>query len=73
MEPVGDPMVFDSLFTAILVGVLLVVPLWRIFGRAGFHPAWSLLALLPYAGMLACLIILAFARWPADPLPREVE
>lgn len=64
--------VLNLLMAQGFAGLLLVVPLWRIFARAGFSPAWSLLIFLPYAGMVSVLIVLAFFPWPADPMPREV-
>jgi asparagine N-glycosylation enzyme membrane subunit Stt3 len=47
----------------IVVGVLFVVPFWRIIKRTGFKPAWALLALVP-GGILVLLWVLAFAKWP---------
>ena len=44
--------------------LLLGVPLWKIFGKAGFAPAWALLILLPGIGNLAILLLLACRRWP---------
>lgn len=47
---------------------LLLFPLWKIFGKAGLAPLWSLLLLIPGIGGVVCLVVLAFARWPAmDP------
>jgi len=49
-----------------LVALLVLgVPLWKIFGRAGFAPAWALLIVLPGIGNLAILLLLACRRWPA--------
>lgn len=45
---------------------LLVVPVWRIFQRAGFSGAWALPMLVPMVGFLA-LWVLAFVKWPNDP------
>jgi hypothetical protein len=73
MDPAAEVYFLDPLYTAIVVGLLVVVPLWRIFARAGFGPALSLLAVLPYVGVPICLAVLAFRRWPADPLPREID
>jgi hypothetical protein len=39
---------------------------WRIFTKAGFNGALSLLNLVPGAGQLICIIILAFGRWPIE-------
>ncbi len=45
--------------------VLFLYPAWRIFGRAGFSPAVALTVLIPFAGPLIAMAILAFAEWPA--------
>lgn len=39
---------------------------WRIFAKAGYNGALSLLNLIPGVGQLICLIILAFGRWPLE-------
>jgi hypothetical protein len=39
---------------------------WRIFSKAGFNGALSLLNLLFPVGGLVCIIILAFGRWPIE-------
>ena len=49
----------------IVVTALLLVPVWRIHRRAGLFPALSLLILVPFAGVVASSLILAFSRWPA--------
>lgn len=50
---------------ALLGMVLLVIPLWKICGRAGFPPALSLIAIVPVLGLLVVAGILAFVEWPA--------
>ncbi|MDC8756435.1 hypothetical protein [Janthinobacterium fluminis] len=50
---------------AFLASLLLIIPLWKICGRAGFHPALSLLAIVPLIGFLVVAGILAFVEWPA--------
>jgi hypothetical protein len=45
--------------------VLLIVPLWRICSRAGFHGALSLLAIIPVLGPFIIGAVLSFATWPA--------
>lgn len=47
----------------IVVGILFVVPFWRIIKRTGFNPGLALLALVP-GGILVLLWVLAFAKWP---------
>jgi uncharacterized membrane protein YhaH (DUF805 family) len=39
---------------------------WRIFSKAGFNGALSLLNLIPGIGSLICVLILAFGRWPIE-------
>ena len=50
----------------LVLSLLVVVPLWRIYGRAGLNPALSLLVLIPWVGGLAVLAVLAFSSWPAQ-------
>ncbi len=49
----------------VLFALLLIVPTWRIFVRAGFSGALSLLHLVPFVGFLVIMAILAFSDWPA--------
>jgi len=51
----------ESLFFA----VILIYPTWRIFRRAGFHPALSLLLFVPAIGWLIVFFFLGFVAWPA--------
>src|SRR5258708_2247324 len=39
---------------------------WRIFAKAGYSGALSLLNLVPGVGPLICVCILAFGRWPIE-------
>ena len=41
---------------------ILVVPYWRIFSRAGFPGALSLLMIVPFVNLIV-LYYVAFARW----------
>jgi len=44
--------------------VLVVIPFWSIFGKAG-HPKWlALLMLVPLVNIVT-LYYLAFSKWPA--------
>jgi hypothetical protein len=53
----------------VLVGLILIPPVWKLCGRAGF-PRWFSLAMpIPLANV-ALLYFLAFSVWPAD-LRRE--
>jgi len=56
----------------ILLVVLLVVPYWKIFGKAGFSPWLALGMLVPLANFVL-LFYLAFATWPRDRLKDHAE
>lgn len=44
--------------------VLILYPVGRIIGRAGFSPFWSLLVFVPMVNVIA-LWIFAFSEWPS--------
>ena len=54
----------------LLLALLLVIPTWRIFMRAGFPGALALLHLVPVVGLLVVMAILAFNDWPAGEAPQ---
>jgi uncharacterized membrane protein len=43
--------------------LVVIIPLWRIFERAGLQPALALIVLIPYVGIVVVALILAFSRW----------
>lgn len=43
--------------------VLVVIPMGRIFQRAGFSWTWGLLLFVPFLGWLAAWLILANRTW----------
>lgn len=49
-----------------LMTMLMVIPLWRIFQRAGFTPLLALLALIPGIGWAICVLILALGQWRTE-------
>jgi hypothetical protein len=49
----------------VVIGILFVLPLWRIYDRVGLNPAYAFLALIPFAGLPLALGLLAFKEWPA--------
>lgn len=51
----------------LLMALVIVVPMWRIVTKAGFHGAWSLLSLVPMLNVIL-LWVFAFSTWPK---PRE--
>jgi hypothetical protein len=47
----------------IIMAVIMIIPFWKIFQKAGFNPALSLLMLIPIINIIA-IFYLAFAAWP---------
>ena len=47
-----------------LFSLLMVVPMGRIFMRAGFKPYGVLLLGVPDVGLILCLMLLALRKWP---------
>ena len=58
------PMIFLG---ALIFLALLIVPLWRIATKAGLSGPISLLAIIPWIGMLLALYIIAFSEWRVTP------
>jgi hypothetical protein len=50
---------------ALFMWVLLIIPFWRIFRKAGFNPALSLLTVIPIANIVVVYYV-AFSRWPSE-------
>ena len=57
-----------TMVSFVLTLVLVVWPFWRIFSKAGFQGALSLLMLVPIVNMFVP-IYLAFTEWPALKAP----
>ncbi|MBN1459125.1 MAG: hypothetical protein JXA57_06285 [Armatimonadetes bacterium] len=49
----------------LVVVVIVVIPFWKIFQKAGFPPAFSLLMLIPVVNLVAIYFV-AFASWPSS-------
>jgi hypothetical protein len=49
----------------IIMAIIMIIPFWKIFQKAGFNPALSLLMLIPLVNIIA-IFYLAFAAWPAS-------
>ena len=63
MGAIGVPELLIVGFFMFLGGVVVVLPFWMIFSKAGF-PGWmSLTQLIPIVNVVA-LFYLAFAEWP---------
>jgi hypothetical protein len=65
MSDIGFPEIF-LILSIVIVGfiVLLLLPYWKIFGKAGFSPALSLLMIVPLVNIVM-LYYLAFSEWPS--------
>ena len=50
----------------LIFALIVVLPFWQIFAKAGFSSWWSLLMLVPGVNVVA-LYVLAFADWPPQP------
>jgi hypothetical protein len=47
----------------LLVGIFFIFVYWKIFSKAGFNGAMSLLLLVPIANLVV-ICMLAFGKWP---------
>ena len=54
------------LIIMLIIMVLVIVPYWHIFRKAGFAPALSLLMMIPMANLIM-LYVLAFSEWKVGP------
>ena len=61
-------MAFGCVFWIFLILAAMAFPVfcfWRIFTKAGYNGAMSLIWLIPVVGPIAVFCILAFGTWPA--------
>ncbi|MFC6197152.1 hypothetical protein, partial [Ponticaulis profundi] len=49
----------------LVIFIFMIVCWWRIWSKAGFSGAWSLLMFVPIANLIS-FIYLAFAKWPVS-------
>ncbi len=52
-----------EMMIVLIMPLVIIVPFWKIFSKAGFPPWLSILMLVPLANLLL-LFFLAFAEWP---------
>jgi hypothetical protein len=48
----------------LIVGLIIVLPFWKIFTKAGFPGPLAILVIIPLVNILM-IFFLAFAEWPA--------
>lgn len=53
----------------IFIAIVALYPVWRIFKRAGLHPALSLTVLIPVVGLLVSGLVLALSTWKLSERP----
>ena len=61
-EDMGEHGISNGLILLIILA-LTILPFWKIFSKAGYSGAWSLLMLVPLVNVLA-IWIFAFSDWP---------
>lgn len=62
-DAMGAGVALGFLVFYLVIVVVMIVAYWKIWSKAGFNGAWSLLMLIPLANIIAFLY-LAFAEWP---------
>jgi hypothetical protein len=48
----------------LILGLILIIPFWQLFLKAGYSGWWSLLMIVPLVNLIT-LYVLAFSRWPS--------
>jgi hypothetical protein len=64
MSNIGLTEILLILVVILIFAAIVLFPYWRIFGKAGFPPALSLLMVIPLVNVIM-LYFLAFAEWPS--------
>jgi hypothetical protein len=65
LRSIGLPEILVILCVGVVFGaVLVILPYWKIFSKAGFPGPMSLLMLIPLVSTIM-LFVLAFSDWPA--------
>lgn len=54
----------QNIYQAVLIGMILIVPVWKIYKKAGLNPALSFILFIPLIGMFIVYVILSFSDWP---------
>jgi len=66
MNSVTTIRIVAGLLFIVIFLAIAVVPYWKIFEKAGFAPALSLLMIVPLANLIV-LYYVAFAEWKPRP------
>ena len=54
----------NALEMDVIISLCMLVPMIRIFKRAGLSPFWGFLIMVPYLGLFICFTLLTFKKWP---------
>ena len=63
MATEGNPIM--SFVMLAIFAALAIIPFWKLWARTGHSGFWGILAVVPFANLIA-LWILAFKKWPTD-------
>ncbi len=64
--------VWETIFTIIPISILIVLPFWKIFSKAGFSGWWSLFILIPPVNIIL-IYYFAFHRWRFSERIAEID
>ena len=59
-------------FSALVVALIVIIPYWKIFGKAGFPRALGILMIIPLVNLIL-LYVLAFSQWRILPSQTEKQ
>ena len=65
-DPVFSGMAIAGSLLMLIVGLIIVLPFWKIFKRTGLEPWLAILMILPVVN-LVLVYYLAFTDWPGMP------
>lgn len=74
MDPANlDPthmaaLLIPMMFIGLISSLVLVIPFWFIFKKAGFSPWLAVLMFVPLANIII-LYVIAFSQWKVVPVP----
>ena len=72
MSNIGVPEILIICIVVLVFALVVLIPYWRIFGKAGLSPLLILLMLLPIVNIVM-LYVLAFSDWPSLKVPKETN
>jgi ABC-type glycerol-3-phosphate transport system permease component len=57
-------LMFPEMLQAMIAGMVVAIPAFLIYKKAGLDTAWAALVFLPVFGLLLVFVQLAFQTWP---------